>query len=527
MEARRVRRRTERGVALVLAVVILSVLVGLGVVLADYVVQGYRQTHADYDDVRAHACADAGVDLALDILTRADTNPFNDAFPSAPTLLEDGWNFRGSITRSFASSTYTLESRGLTLVRSASDVLSGDEGGFQVVIRNPTGVAAADGREVEVVSYGWVGPSPSRARSVYRAVVRVRKLLQPVTDAIRARGTVKINAGGTRAVRLRDGASPIPVPDGQPGDTEAHVRSAGGIITGNCIIDGVATVYGDNYISGTVDAVAYQTGDPAPPDLLPSNTDMEASRRRWLDAADANDGTRGWGPDLRTLAGYNTPTGRTNEFIATGYGGGTYELTDSGALTIKSGVVEIQAPAHFTSISMDGGTLRLRAAASPAENVVYVGSASVTVPQINTTQVVTIKSGCTLETEVTLVVNGRMSSAGVYRATTTAASSTQALGRVGLVVLGDDQSGGQPALTLQSANSDTEVAGMIFSMGSTTVNGNGYVVGAIMAAGAVTFNGSNAYVNFPVNLFAAPGFEKAKVMAYHAERSAYRDERGT
>ena len=52
------------------------------------------------------------------------------------------------------------------------------------------------------------------------------------------------------AVRLRDGAGVEAVPYGQRGHADAHVRSASGIITGNCDIDGAATVYDDNYISG-------------------------------------------------------------------------------------------------------------------------------------------------------------------------------------------------------------------------------------------------------------------------------------
>jgi hypothetical protein len=182
--------------------------------------------------------------------------------------------------------------------------------------------------------------------------------------------------------------------------------------------------------------------------------------------------------------------------------------------------VEIKAPAHFASITVvSGATLRIRAAANAAENVVYVGSGETTVPSTNTNEVVTIDGpDGTLENEVALVVNGRMTSAGAYRATSAIATNTERLSTVALVVLGDDRNSGQPALTLRSANSATEAAGMIYSAGSAVVNGNGYIVGGLMANGEVVLNGSNAHVNFPVNLFPPPGFEKAKVVAYHAER---------
>lgn len=524
MKRRTARRPGEPGAALLLAVVFTFVLIGVGAVLVDYVVQGFRLTHTDYDGVRAHAQADAGIDLALDVLTRADIDPANDADPPDPSLVtsfNDGWNFRGTITRDFESGTYTVTSAGSTATYTASDVLPDAEGGFTVTIRDNYPVPPGDTYRVEVESVGWVGPSAANPRARYRAVAQVRAVLQPMTDAIRARGMVKINGGGTLAVRLRDGAGVEAVPYGQRGHADAHVRSASGIITGNCDIDGAATVYDDNYISGTVDAVEYNTGDPQPPDLLPSDTEMEAARQRWLAAADAHDSeSQPWGPDLRTLAGYNTPGFKSGEFRATGHGGGTYTLSDTGALTVKSGLVEIKAPAHFASITVvSGATLRIRAAANTAENVVYVGSGETTVPSTNTNEVVTIDGpDGTLENEVALVVNGRMTSAGAYRATSAIATNTERLSTVALVVLGDDRNSGQPALTLRSANSATEAAGMIYSAGSAVVNGNGYIVGGLMVNGEVVLNGSNAHVNFPVNLFPPPGFEKAKVVAYHAER---------
>ena len=53
MKRRTARRPGEPGAALLLAVVFTFVLIGVGAVLVDYVVQGFRLTHTDYDGVRA------------------------------------------------------------------------------------------------------------------------------------------------------------------------------------------------------------------------------------------------------------------------------------------------------------------------------------------------------------------------------------------------------------------------------------------------------------------------------------------
>lgn len=491
--------RENRGSVLVMAIIFMFILLILGMVLIDLVVAEYRTTHRDVNALRALAHAEAGVDLAMDILCRQDIYPNESSH-----VFDEGWNFRGTINRLFGSGTYTAVTPfgTYTYAVDASDVVADADGGFQVVVSEPTtGV-------VQVDSWGFVnGNTRETAEHVYKATVRLRQMVQPLVDAIRARGTVRFNGSGsgTQPVEILDTDGDGTVEPGEIlllTDPQAHARSTHGDINGpSGRVRGSATVYGAHVIIPTVDGeINYEDAPPPANMLVPGPDVMERNRQRWLDAAG------GWAYHHSGLSGdysYNASTG-------------VLSISNNGTATLT-------APARLESISVgNGATLIIQAAANPSQNVVYVGNLVPVNGPSNTTQKVDIGSGGRIQSAALLVVNGRMETNGQFlldpSVTNSAVGDVAGLCKAALIVLGDDQSGGHPALKLRSANQATEATGTIYCAGSIDMGGNGYVTGALLAYGDVTFSGSGCRVYFPVNMFPPPGFTQATMVAYHVAR---------
>ncbi|MBI3945027.1 MAG: hypothetical protein HY321_03850 [Armatimonadetes bacterium] len=495
-----------------MSVIFMFILLVLGVVLIDLVVAEYQVTHRDVNALRALAHAEAGTDLAMDVLCRQDIT--TDASPtSARDWLNNGWSFRGTVDRLFNSGTYTVTPASASPVSGAvdgADVVADADGGFQVVISEPSSGV------VQVESWGFVnGNTRATAEQVYKATSRVRQTVQPLVDAVRARGTITFNGNGsgTQPVRITDTDGDGTAESNEMvllGDPDAHARSLYGDIGGmSGRVRGVATVYGDLQ---TIDPLADggRVWDETPPPAameVPGPDVMEGNRLTWLAAT-----------------GVDPATADTAPFFTSGISGDTGFSFATGALTLgNNDEGTVRAPAYLSSISVgNGGTLRILAAADPARNVVYVGNQIPVNGAKNDSNKVSIGNGGKIQSAALLVVNGRMETFGQFllepSVVNSAVSDVAGLHKAALIVLGDDQNEGHPAVKLQSANQAAEATGMIYSAGSINMGGGGYVTGALMAYGSVTFSGSGCRVYFPVNMFPPPGFTTATMVAYHVAR---------